>query len=78
MIVFGNDDSDDKSYFSIEPRLKIVNCPFFFFFFSLKDKRSYSCPVCEKSFSEDQLIKSHIKTNHPGKVMNLNGRLIFK
>ncbi|XP_035305488.1 zinc finger protein ZFAT isoform X3 [Cricetulus griseus] len=30
------------------------------------DKRSYSCPVCEKSFSEDRLIKSHIKTNHPG------------
>uniref|UniRef100_A0A8C5WAK3 Zinc finger protein ZFAT n=1 Tax=Microcebus murinus TaxID=30608 RepID=A0A8C5WAK3_MICMU len=29
------------------------------------DKRSYSCPVCEKSFSEDRLIKSHIKTNHP-------------
>lgn len=33
----------------------------------LKDKKSYSCPVCEKSFSEDRLIKSHIKTNHPGK-----------
>ncbi|NWH70799.1 ZFAT protein, partial [Piaya cayana] len=31
------------------------------------DKKSYSCPVCEKSFSEDRLIKSHIKTNHPGK-----------
>ncbi|XP_004743650.1 zinc finger protein ZFAT [Mustela putorius furo] len=29
------------------------------------DKRSYSCPVCEKSFSEDRLIKLHIKTNHP-------------
>ncbi|XP_075405342.1 zinc finger protein ZFAT [Tenrec ecaudatus] len=29
------------------------------------DKRSYSCPVCEKSFSEDRLIKSHIKTSHP-------------
>ncbi|XP_065525077.1 zinc finger protein ZFAT isoform X2 [Lathamus discolor] len=29
------------------------------------DKKSYSCPVCEKSFSEDRLIKSHIKTNHP-------------
>ncbi|XP_036597073.1 zinc finger protein ZFAT [Trichosurus vulpecula] len=29
------------------------------------DKRSYSCPVCQKSFSEDRLIKSHIKTNHP-------------
>lgn len=35
---------------------------------SVKDKRSYSCPVCEKSFSEDRLIKSHIKTNHPGKL----------
>ncbi|XP_061851430.1 zinc finger protein ZFAT isoform X3 [Colius striatus] len=30
------------------------------------EKKSYSCPVCEKSFSEDRLIKSHIKTNHPG------------
>ncbi|XP_062426643.1 zinc finger protein ZFAT isoform X1 [Rhea pennata] len=29
------------------------------------DKKSYSCPVCEKSFTEDRLIKSHIKTNHP-------------
>ncbi|XP_074001288.1 zinc finger protein ZFAT isoform X3 [Numenius arquata] len=29
------------------------------------DKKSYSCPVCEESFSEDRLIKSHIKTNHP-------------
>ncbi|XP_054241332.1 zinc finger protein ZFAT isoform X3 [Indicator indicator] len=29
------------------------------------DKKTYSCPVCEKSFSEDRLIKSHIKTNHP-------------
>ncbi|NWR44285.1 ZFAT protein, partial [Regulus satrapa] len=29
------------------------------------DKKSYSCPACEKSFSEDRLIKSHIKTNHP-------------
>lgn len=36
-------------------------------YFSLKDKKSYSCPVCEKSFSEDRLIKSHIKINHPGK-----------
>ncbi|ERE63030.1 zinc finger protein ZFAT-like protein [Cricetulus griseus] len=34
------------------------------------DKRSYSCPVCEKSFSEDRLIKSHIKTNHPEVSMN--------
>ncbi|XP_052559531.1 zinc finger protein ZFAT isoform X3 [Tympanuchus pallidicinctus] len=32
---------------------------------SLNDKKSYSCPVCEKSFSEDRLIKSHIKINHP-------------
>ncbi|XP_064410016.1 zinc finger protein ZFAT-like isoform X3 [Latimeria chalumnae] len=28
-------------------------------------KRSYACPVCGKSFSEDRLIKSHIKLNHP-------------
>ncbi|KAG2464787.1 ZFAT protein, partial [Polypterus senegalus] len=30
------------------------------------DKRNYNCPVCMKSFPEDRLIKSHIKTNHPG------------
>ncbi|NXN90916.1 ZFAT protein, partial [Rhinopomastus cyanomelas] len=29
------------------------------------DKKNYTCPVCEKSFSEDRLIKSHIKINHP-------------
>ncbi|XP_007488429.1 zinc finger protein ZFAT isoform X1 [Monodelphis domestica] len=34
------------------------------------DKRNYSCPVCQKSFSEDRLIKSHIKTNHPEVSMN--------
>ncbi|XP_053104939.1 zinc finger protein ZFAT isoform X2 [Hemicordylus capensis] len=34
------------------------------------DKKNYSCPVCEKSFSEDRLIKSHIKTNHPEVSMN--------
>ncbi|XP_069710799.1 zinc finger protein ZFAT [Phaenicophaeus curvirostris] len=34
------------------------------------DKKSYSCPVCEKSFSEDRLIKSHIKTNHPEVSLN--------
>ncbi|MBN3314639.1 ZFAT protein, partial [Atractosteus spatula] len=34
------------------------------------DKRSYVCPVCEKSFPEDRLIKSHIKTYHPDVSMN--------
>ncbi|XP_075437942.1 zinc finger protein ZFAT isoform X2 [Ascaphus truei] len=29
------------------------------------DKKTYSCPACEKAFSDDRLIKSHIKTNHP-------------
>ncbi|KAE8599709.1 hypothetical protein XENTR_v10017297 [Xenopus tropicalis] len=29
------------------------------------EKKTYSCPSCEKSFSDDRLIKSHIKTNHP-------------
>ncbi|XP_066435013.1 zinc finger protein ZFAT [Eleutherodactylus coqui] len=29
------------------------------------DKKTYSCPACEKSFSDDRLIKSHIKANHP-------------
>lgn len=34
--------------------------------------------MCEKSFSEDRLIKSHIKTNHPGKVMHLGAGDDFK
>lgn len=70
MMVFGDDDGEGSGYLSTEPTLQIVNCFVFFSSFSVKDKRSYSCPVCEKSFSEDRLIKSHIKTNHPGKVMN--------
>ncbi|CAJ0929362.1 unnamed protein product [Ranitomeya imitator] len=28
-------------------------------------KKTYSCPACKKSFSDDRLIKSHIKANHP-------------
>lgn len=70
MVCVGSHDDDDgkgSSCLSTEPTLKIVNC---LFSFSIKDKRSYSCPVCEKSFSEDRLIKTHIKTNHPGKIMN--------
>lgn len=34
--------------------------------------------MCEKSFSEDRLIKSHIKTNHPGKVMHFGEEINFK
>ncbi|KAJ8415785.1 hypothetical protein AAFF_G00403420 [Aldrovandia affinis] len=34
------------------------------------DKRIYVCPVCEESFPEDRLIKSHIKTFHPDVSMN--------
>lgn len=33
--------------------------------------------MCEKSFSEDRLIKSHIKTNHPGKVMHFGEEINF-
>nr|XP_020662083.1 zinc finger protein ZFAT [Pogona vitticeps] len=40
------------------------------------DKRSYSCPVCKKSFSEDRLIKSHIKTNHPEVSMNTISEIV--
>ncbi|KAG8429450.1 hypothetical protein GDO86_020145, partial [Hymenochirus boettgeri] len=29
------------------------------------EKKTYSCPSCGKSFSDDRLIKSHIKTSHP-------------
>ncbi|CAH2285869.1 zinc finger ZFAT isoform X1 [Pelobates cultripes] len=29
------------------------------------EKKTYSCPACEKSFSDCRLIKSHIQTNHP-------------
>lgn len=65
--VGSHDDDDDKDSSRLST-LKIVN--WFSFSFSIKDKRSYSCPVCEKSFSEDRLIKTHIKTNHPGKSMN--------
>ncbi|XP_072007252.1 zinc finger protein ZFAT isoform X2 [Engystomops pustulosus] len=35
------------------------------------DKKTYSCPSCEKSFSDDRLIKSHIKANHPEVSANL-------
>lgn len=34
--------------------------------------------MCEKSFSEDRLIKSHIKTNHPGKAVQLEGEMDMK
>ncbi|XP_036395514.1 zinc finger protein ZFAT-like isoform X2 [Megalops cyprinoides] len=34
------------------------------------DRRSYVCPVCEQSFPEDRLIKSHIKTFHPDVSMS--------
>ncbi|KAJ6661452.1 hypothetical protein lerEdw1_014360 [Lerista edwardsae] len=40
------------------------------------DKKSYSCPVCEKSFSEDRLIKSHIKTNPPEVSMNTISEIV--
>nr|XP_056710320.1 zinc finger protein ZFAT isoform X2 [Euleptes europaea] len=40
------------------------------------DKKSYACPVCEKSFSEDRLIKSHIKTNHPEVSMNTISEIV--
>ncbi|KAL8181789.1 UNVERIFIED_CONTAM: hypothetical protein K2H54_028459 [Gekko kuhli] len=42
----------------------------------LQDKKNYSCPVCEKSFSEDRLIKSHIKTNHPEVSMNTISEIV--
>nr|XP_023668819.1 zinc finger protein ZFAT isoform X1 [Paramormyrops kingsleyae] len=34
------------------------------------DKKNYVCPVCEQSFSEDRLIKAHIKTFHPDVPMS--------
>uniref|UniRef100_A0A670YFG0 Zinc finger and AT-hook domain containing n=1 Tax=Pseudonaja textilis TaxID=8673 RepID=A0A670YFG0_PSETE len=40
------------------------------------DKKSYSCPVCEKSFSEDRLIKAHIKTNHPEVSMHTISKIV--
>ncbi|XP_060099183.1 LOW QUALITY PROTEIN: zinc finger protein ZFAT [Heteronotia binoei] len=40
------------------------------------DKKNYSCPVCEKTFSEDRLIKSHIKTNHPEVSMNTISEIV--
>ncbi|XP_053571354.1 zinc finger protein ZFAT isoform X2 [Bombina bombina] len=35
------------------------------------EKKTYTCPACEKSFSDGRLIKSHIKANHPEKSTNL-------
>ncbi|XP_053323375.1 zinc finger protein ZFAT [Spea bombifrons] len=29
------------------------------------EKKTYSCPACDKSFSDDRLIRSHIQTTHP-------------
>uniref|UniRef100_A0A8C5N2A3 Zinc finger and AT-hook domain containing n=1 Tax=Leptobrachium leishanense TaxID=445787 RepID=A0A8C5N2A3_9ANUR len=29
------------------------------------EKKTYACPACEKSFSDDRLMKSHIQANHP-------------
>uniref|UniRef100_A0A8C6YEN2 Zinc finger and AT-hook domain containing n=2 Tax=Naja naja TaxID=35670 RepID=A0A8C6YEN2_NAJNA len=40
------------------------------------DKKSYACPVCEKSFSEDRLIKAHIKTNHPEVSMHTISKIV--
>ncbi|XP_051791971.1 zinc finger protein ZFAT-like isoform X2 [Erpetoichthys calabaricus] len=40
------------------------------------DKRNYNCPVCMKSFPEDRLIKSHIKTNHPEVSMNTISQIL--
>ncbi|XP_035281526.1 zinc finger protein ZFAT-like isoform X5 [Anguilla anguilla] len=34
------------------------------------DKRMYDCPVCDESFSEDKLIKFHIKIFHPDLSMD--------
>ncbi|XP_069477770.1 zinc finger protein ZFAT isoform X2 [Ambystoma mexicanum] len=48
-----NYSSPDK--YKLQTHLKIHSCL----------GKSYSCPICEKSFSDDRLIRSHIKANHP-------------
>ncbi|XP_069076891.1 zinc finger protein ZFAT isoform X1 [Pleurodeles waltl] len=40
--------------------------------------KSYSCPICEKSFSDDRLIRSHIKANHPEVASSTISEIIGK
>ncbi|KAM9308603.1 zinc finger protein ZFAT [Gastrophryne carolinensis] len=44
------------------------------------DKKTYSCPACEKCFSDDRLIKAHIKASHPdasaGLISEVLGRKV--
>ncbi|XP_067834708.1 zinc finger protein ZFAT-like isoform X3 [Heptranchias perlo] len=42
------------------------------------DKKTYICPVCEKSFSDDRLIKSHITTYHPEVPMSTISEILGK
>uniref|UniRef100_UPI00398E5835 zinc finger protein ZFAT isoform X1 n=2 Tax=Pristiophorus japonicus TaxID=55135 RepID=UPI00398E5835 len=42
------------------------------------DKKTYTCPVCEKSFSDDRLIKSHITTYHPEVPMSTISEILGK
>ncbi|XP_069778334.1 zinc finger protein ZFAT isoform X2 [Narcine bancroftii] len=42
------------------------------------DKKTYNCPVCEKSFTDDRLIKSHITTYHPEVPMSTISEILGK
>ncbi|XP_072324350.1 zinc finger protein ZFAT isoform X1 [Scyliorhinus torazame] len=42
------------------------------------DKKTYTCPVCEKSFTDDRLIKSHITTYHPEVPMSTISEILGK
>ncbi|XP_042201509.1 zinc finger protein ZFAT isoform X2 [Callorhinchus milii] len=42
------------------------------------DKKTYTCPVCEKSFSDDRLIKTHITTYHPEVPMSTISEILGK
>ncbi|XP_062914118.1 zinc finger protein ZFAT-like isoform X1 [Mobula hypostoma] len=42
------------------------------------DKKTYNCPVCEKSFTDDRLIKCHITTYHPEVPMSTISEILGK
>ncbi|XP_048452137.1 zinc finger protein ZFAT-like [Rhincodon typus] len=42
------------------------------------ERKTYTCPVCEKSFSDDRLIKSHITSYHPEVPMSTISEILGK
>lgn len=54
------------------------NFPILFCNAFIQDKKTYTCPVCEKSFTDDRLIKSHITTYHPEVPMSTISEILGK